>query len=513
MTRPRFGLWLPVLGAALVSPLFATPALAQPLTAAELRDLPPNHWAYRAVQQLVERYGVMGGYPDATFRGDRAVSRYELAAVLAQVMQRMDKLSAGAAPVRPGAPARPAELDRATLEKLKSEFRAELVALEARVKTNEGVIAELSERIKGLSNVKVTGDISTLFADETLDVGKDRSAPFITSGFGFNFGGDLSPTTSFSANLGGTVKAAGSGDRPGVMGGGPGPTDTNVRLYGARYNSKIGATTVRVGRFGMNDVGTDLGFRTGSFLVGVGEVGPNASQLRSGGDIGAAISSELGAVKVFGGLNSNILLSTLEFSTGPFRIAGGYETDHAAITQNLFNAGSRIKTTDNAALVVDIGGEGPFGATLQANVTNLALTQYGGGVRAGLGGVELDLMGMFFSPPDQSVTVLSFGGLVALPGRPLFGPLSLPRSLIAVTDNYTLLAPPRADNRPTTGPGGQALGKNAGLSIQFGLDNPIIPNLVAEYNVQAKLIENVFLPNPTDPITSESILLRSRLSF
>ncbi len=40
----------------------------------------PTHWAYQAVTSLIERYGCIEGYPDATFRGDQAITRYEAAA-------------------------------------------------------------------------------------------------------------------------------------------------------------------------------------------------------------------------------------------------------------------------------------------------------------------------------------------------------------------------------------------------------------------------------------------------
>lgn len=40
----------------------------------------PTHWAYQAVTSLVERYGCISGYPDGTFRGDQAITRYEAAA-------------------------------------------------------------------------------------------------------------------------------------------------------------------------------------------------------------------------------------------------------------------------------------------------------------------------------------------------------------------------------------------------------------------------------------------------
>jgi hypothetical protein len=47
------------------------------------RDVPPDHWAAPAVKQLAEQ-GILKGYPDSTFRGDRPITRYELAVALAR---------------------------------------------------------------------------------------------------------------------------------------------------------------------------------------------------------------------------------------------------------------------------------------------------------------------------------------------------------------------------------------------------------------------------------------------
>jgi hypothetical protein len=284
----------------------------------------------------------------------------------------------------------------------------------------------------------------------------------------------------------------------------------------ARFTTKVGATTINVGKFPLWLVGfgpgTDQAFNTGDFIVGLGALSQDVSNLRTGSDVGATLETALGPVTLQGGVNSNIVISQLAFSAGPVSIKGGYETDHKAITQNILNTGQRIKTTDNAAVVIDVGGEGPLGATLQANLTNLSLTNVGGGVRWSIGDVSLQGTTVMSSDPGKSVSVLSFGGLVSLPSYKI-GPLSTPTALISALDNYTIDAPPRPDGKPTTGPGGQALGKNAGFSVQLNIDNPFIPNLVAEYNAQAKLIEGIFAPTPDVPITSETIVLRTTVDF
>ena len=49
---------------------------------AEFVDIPQTHWAKDAVSKI-QSYGVTNGYPDQTFRGDKALTRYELAVYLA----------------------------------------------------------------------------------------------------------------------------------------------------------------------------------------------------------------------------------------------------------------------------------------------------------------------------------------------------------------------------------------------------------------------------------------------
>ncbi|MBW4523938.1 MAG: iron uptake porin [Phormidium tanganyikae FI6-MK23] len=57
----------------------------------ELTDVRPGDWAFQAVQSLVERYGVLTGYPDRTFRGNRPLSRNEFAAAISTVIGRIEE--------------------------------------------------------------------------------------------------------------------------------------------------------------------------------------------------------------------------------------------------------------------------------------------------------------------------------------------------------------------------------------------------------------------------------------
>jgi hypothetical protein len=64
--------WVPLAIAAALVVGLSGPALGQPFA-----DAPANHWAYEALAQLAAK-GVIEGYPDGFFKGDRAMTRYEM---------------------------------------------------------------------------------------------------------------------------------------------------------------------------------------------------------------------------------------------------------------------------------------------------------------------------------------------------------------------------------------------------------------------------------------------------
>jgi hypothetical protein len=69
---------------------FAVPAFAAPITtttANPFSDVPAKHWAYDSVSKLAKA-GVVTGFGDGTFKGDKTVSRYEMASMIATAMQK-----------------------------------------------------------------------------------------------------------------------------------------------------------------------------------------------------------------------------------------------------------------------------------------------------------------------------------------------------------------------------------------------------------------------------------------
>lgn len=104
-------------------------------------DVPAGHWAYDAVNKLVAE-GVVDGYPDGTYGGDKLMTRYEMAQIVAKAMAK-----------------------GANVDKLAAEFADELDSLGVRVANLE----------KKADNVKVTGEIRYSYRDVDGDVNSNES--------------------------------------------------------------------------------------------------------------------------------------------------------------------------------------------------------------------------------------------------------------------------------------------------------------------------------------------------
>ncbi|OIP77686.1 MAG: hypothetical protein AUK48_03435 [Oscillatoriales cyanobacterium CG2_30_44_21] len=118
--------------------LAAPSAIAQNVTSvSQLSDVKATDWAFTALQSLVERYGCIAGYPDSTYRGNQATSRYEFAAGLNACLDKINEIiSAGLAD-------KVSKEDLATLQRLQEEFAAELATLRGRVDALDAKTAKL----------------------------------------------------------------------------------------------------------------------------------------------------------------------------------------------------------------------------------------------------------------------------------------------------------------------------------------------------------------------------------
>jgi hypothetical protein len=104
---------------------------------AMFKDVPANHWAYDAIQKVVDA-GVLKGYPGDYFKGKKLLNRYQFAVAIAKVL---DKINAGGASLNPD--------ELAALKSLTKEFADELAALKDKVSDHESRIAALERKVFG----------------------------------------------------------------------------------------------------------------------------------------------------------------------------------------------------------------------------------------------------------------------------------------------------------------------------------------------------------------------------
>ncbi len=156
--------------------------------AEDMRDLSSNHWAYKAIESLIEKYGVMSGFPDKTFRGAKSMTRYEMAAALYKVMTKTEEMIAKSN--RPGYGENTnnqnsvSKEDIETISLLQKEFRNELSDL-------KGKVNALSDKLEKFNKVKISGQVELKYRDR---VGVTDSTKLNSPLNGFDVDGDKGKT-------------------------------------------------------------------------------------------------------------------------------------------------------------------------------------------------------------------------------------------------------------------------------------------------------------------------------
>jgi hypothetical protein len=132
--------------------------ISQVTSVSQLSDVQSTDWAFQGLRSLVEPYGCIAGYPNGTYRGNLAMTRYEFAARLNGCLDRVNELIATAT----------ADLvtkqNLATLQKLREEFAAELATLRGRVDALEARAAELEANHFSTTS-KLQGQVVAVFND------------------------------------------------------------------------------------------------------------------------------------------------------------------------------------------------------------------------------------------------------------------------------------------------------------------------------------------------------------
>ncbi len=222
-------------------------SLGQVTSVSQFSDVQPTDWAFQALQSLVERYGCIAGYPNGTYRGNRALTRYEFAAGLNACLDRVNELIATAT----------ADLvskeDLAALQRLQEEFAAELATLRGRVDTLEARTAELeanqfstTTKLKGEAIFNVTDTWGNLAAANGVN---GENQPDSTSNTTFANRVRLSLESSFTGrdklqtrlNAGNIVSNAGQTGTGMTRLGYDGDGGNNIELDKLNYSFNLGS--------------------------------------------------------------------------------------------------------------------------------------------------------------------------------------------------------------------------------------------------------------------------------
>ena len=128
----------------------------------QFSDVRPTDWAYQALSNLVERYGCVAGYPNGTFVGGQAMTRYEAAALLNACLDRVTEVTD-------------------ELQRLINEFKSELAVLKGRVDGLEAKVGEL-EATQFSTTTKLKGEVNFMLGGvpglETNDGGNVGNTAF-----------------------------------------------------------------------------------------------------------------------------------------------------------------------------------------------------------------------------------------------------------------------------------------------------------------------------------------------
>jgi hypothetical protein len=182
-------------------------------------DVPAKHWSYDAVTKLAKA-GIVDGYSDGTFKGDKVISRYEMAQMVAKAMAHSDKATAE---------------QKAAIDKLSVEFASELEGLNVRVTKLE----------KNSSSIKVSGEARLRWEDFASSSVSSSATKNTGSDFALrtrvNLNGNINDDWSYYGRLQSFSNLRGDGAGEGK--------GNNVTLDNAYVKGPIAGATMTAGRF------------------------------------------------------------------------------------------------------------------------------------------------------------------------------------------------------------------------------------------------------------------------
>jgi cell division protein FtsB len=495
----------------------SAPALAQN---AEFGDVPAEHWAAKAIRDLTEKYGVMEGYPDKTFRGTRNITRYEAAAAFYKIMLQMSQVEDLTK-----------RIGKITLEDLKAlkalqeEFKQEIDTLK---KQNE----EQSNKIKQLEDAitKIKEDIGSVRFGGNIFVGaedvfEDNFRPGYTTSFALNMRIAANDKTTIRAALNSrfsSIQADNEKGQKGTKDQFSTQQKINVGFGEAWFDHREGGFLAPRIKFGfMGSTRLILPFTTIPNQFGnsiIGELDASAIDRASPNLFGAAshgIRYQKGFVAgaeftegFFGAAvaaSQDIFYGQLNFNLGLVRLKFVSEGDQA-----IFIGEPVLDTLHNHTVLLDIGND-VFGVGMQGTFRGLA-DEFD--FRAAAANTNLTLSGFSIGASGRFENEKTYQQVIA--GMYVSSPsnlkqmnadwpdVNIPSLMFGIQSPFTLQNGELFEGSP------DEVGDLAGFMVQLSYDNPIIPNLTLELGRRQKVFMNSL---PTDSKFDKTTLAVSSSFF
>ncbi len=358
-------------------------SMSQVTSVNQLSDVRPTDWAFQALSRLIQNYGCIAGYPDGTFRGNRAMTRYEFAAGLNACLDAISE--------RIGAGGGVTQEDLEQLRRLQQEFQAELATLRGRVDALEARVNELEanqfstttklrgrtvfsladifggDNIAGVENNNFVFQSRVRLNFDTSFYGTDRLRARLQAGNFVDFGGtgalnpEFAPGQSFPSNQTAFSYSTGTGN--------------TFRLSRLEYYFPVGPATVylQAAGGGITDIVTSVSplddpeqgsisyfgynpiYDVGSQGIGAGITFDFSDTLQLGGGYLSGTGNDPAVGRgLFGGPYT--LFGQLTFKPGPLTLAltyvNAYSNSVAPTIQNSYGASVNFALSSN----LQIGG-------------------------------------------------------------------------------------------------------------------------------------------------------------
>ena len=335
--------------------------MGQVTSVSQFSDVQPTDWAYQALSNLVTKYGCVAGYPNGTFKGKQAMTRFEAAALLNACLDRVTEMTE-------------------QVKRLLKEFEKELAVLKAKVDGLETKVADLAAT-QFSTTTKLSGQTVFWLGSSKFDGANKGTSPLAQAGVGianqtaFN---DAVLTNAYSVTPGGASYSA------------TGTPTGNVTAFtkaatwtGGSANSAIGVVGQPTASLG-NYVGDNLavaGLRSnpGAPAGGTGVTGTYGF-LNNALPNGTVVTSDL----------VGVMANTIGNTSGAAPTIGGFVIDKKDM-QNLVALGNASRAVKGGGLIryssdvssapyTTFANKAPGGFTNAGAFTNpldLSIAEYG----------------------------------------------------------------------------------------------------------------------------------------